>query len=350
MSKRVPGVIDVAALAGVAIGTVSNALNNPEKVAPATLARVQTAIEKLGYVPNGNARNLVRGTSGAIGLSVIDLSNTLFVDIARGAQDAAKSAGMHVILTNADNDFGLQDKNLEFLDGARVDGMLLAPMQDSSASIDRVRRHGRPVVVLNYDSGDDQLCSVLIDNEEVGFLAARHLIDLGRTRLAFVGGRDDLQPVRLRRRGVKAAIAMEFGRVALEELTTADLNLTGGLATGHSIAMRSDADRPDGVIAVTDFLGMGIIEVLTEHRISVPDQIAVMGCDYNSAAWAGPVPLTTVHMQGYEMGRESTRLLLSEITMPDHEHEKVVLSPTLAVRESTVGRGRGNAQDSREAA
>ena len=124
----------------------------------------------------------------------------MFVDVARGAQVAAREAGMNMLLANADNDGEQQDESLDFFDGTRVAGVLLAPMHDSRAGIERLRRHGRPVVVLNYDAEPHDGCSVLIDNEQAGYLAARHMIDLGRTRLAFVGGRDNLQPVHLRRR------------------------------------------------------------------------------------------------------------------------------------------------------
>ena len=88
---------------------------------------------------------------------------------------------------------------------------MLAPMQNSRPAIDRLRRHGRPVVVLNYASGSRDVCTVLVDNE-VGHLAARHLIEQGRTSIAFVAGMDELQPLALQRRGVKQAVA-ETGRV-----------------------------------------------------------------------------------------------------------------------------------------
>ena len=81
---------------------------------------------------------------------------------------------------------------------------MLAPMQNSRPAIDRLRRHhGRPVVVLNYASGSSDVCTVLVDNEQAGYLAARHLIELGHTSIAFVAGMYELQPVALRQRGVK---------------------------------------------------------------------------------------------------------------------------------------------------
>jgi LacI family transcriptional regulator len=244
------------------------------------------------------------------------------------------------MIANSDNDYELQDESLDFFDGTRVAGILLAPMEDSRVGIDRVRRHGRPVVLLNYDAGSQACCQVLVDNEQVGYLAARHMIELGRTRLAFVGGRDHLQPVHLRRLGVRRAVAEEGGRVTLEELPTEDLNPSGGAEAGRRLLDRDPGLRPDGVIAVTDLLGMAIIQVFNAAGVSVPGDVAVMGCDHNSAAWGGTIPLTSVRMRGLDMGAEGTRLLLEELAeSPDeHVHRTVMLEPSLVIRESTVGR------------
>lgn len=336
---RTPSMADVARVAGVALGTVSNVLNHPAKVSPATLAKVQGAIAELGFVRNSNAQQLAAGRSSSIGLVVIDISNSLFVDIARGAQRFAAELGMNVLVANSDNRADQQRADLDFFDEARVSGILLAPMEDAGDDVARIRSHGRPTVVLNYDSGKDDCCQVLIDNEEVGYIAARHLIDRGRTRLAFVGGRDYLQPVALRRRGVRRAVEEEGGRVSLQEVPTENLDPPGGLRAGEELAGEVRAGRLDGVIAVTDLLGMAIIQVFNAHRIEVPGDVAVMGCDHNSAAWGGMIPLTSVQMQGLDMGREAVRLLMAEIEDgADHVHTTTVLRPELVVRESTVGR------------
>lgn len=337
---RLPSMSDVAKRAGVSLGTVSHVLNHPHKVSEPTIRRVQEAIEELGFVRNANARSLAAGRSRSIGLVVIDISNTLFLDIARGAQRAARDTGMNVMIANSDNDYELQNESLDFFDGTRVAGILLAPMEDSRHGVDRVRQHGRPVVLLNYDARPQECCQVLVDNEQVGYLAARHMIDLGRTRLAFVGGRDHLQPVHLRRLGVRRAVDEERGRVSLEELPTEDLNPPGGAEAARRLLDRDPDLRPDGVIAVTDLLGMAIIQVFNAAGVSVPADIAVMGCDHNSAAWGGTIPLTSVRMQGVDMGAAGMRLLLAELeeSAEEHVHRTVVLDPELVVRESTGGR------------
>ena len=177
----------------------------------------------------------------------------------------------------------------------------------------------------------------------VGYVAARHMIDLGRTRIAFIGGKDHLQPVHHRRAGVRRAVSEEGGRVSLEEISTEDLNASGGRSAGEALVARAASARPDAVIAVTDLLGMAMIRVFAAAGISVPGDIAVMGCDANSLAWGGAVPLTSVELQGLEMGAAGFGLLLAEMTTSpeDHVHRTVVIEPVLVPRESTVGREPG---------
>lgn len=330
---------DVAAHAGVSLGTVSHVLNHPERVKESTLRRVRDAIDALGFVRNSNARSLAAGENRTIGLVLIDLGNTLFVDIARGAQRAATAHGMHLLLASSDNDDDLQDVHLDFFEGARVAGILLAPMTDPRAGVDRVRRHGTPVVVLNYDSGRPDCCSVLVDNEHAGYLAARHMLDLGHERLAFAAGRDELQPVRDRRSGVRRAVAEHQGRAQLIEIPTPDILTPGGATVAAHLAALPAHDRPDAVIAVTDLLGMAVIQELGRAGLAVPEDIAVMGCDHDTRAWGGAVPLTSVRMSGEEMGRAAVRLLVDEVTRAgEHHHETVVVQPSLVVRESSAGR------------
>jgi LacI family transcriptional regulator len=327
---------DVAIEAGVSLGTVSNVLNHPAKVGSDTTQRVRDAIDRLGFVRNDAARSLASGSTNSIGMVLADLENSLFIDMAHGAQDAARARGLHLLLANAACDIALQADYLDLFDESRVTGMLLAPMEDSTASIMRVRSHGRQIVLLNYAPRPGTCCSVLVDNEHVGYLAARHLIETGRSRLAFVAAHEDYQPVRERRRGVRAAIKEAGGAVTLEEVDSPGLTTPDGYKVGRELAGRTAGRLPDGVITVTDQLAIGIIyELHVEAGIRVPDNLAVVGCENNRAAGTAAVPLTAVDMPGRAMGQEAVRLLLDEVAGGKvHRHATVVLEPDLVVRAS----------------
>ncbi|WP_454050039.1 LacI family DNA-binding transcriptional regulator [Cellulomonas sp. Marseille-Q8402] len=337
-ARRVARLTDVAARAGVSTGTVSHVLNHPQKVSPATRERVQQAIAELGFVRDANARSLAQGGSRSIGLVVIDLGNSLFSEAARGAQARARDAGLSVLITGSDDDYAVQSANVDTFDEARVAGLLLAPMQDSAEQMARFTARGRPVVLMNYDPGTADSCRVVVDNEQVGYLAAMHLAEQGCRRIAYVFSRPGAQPVALRRQGVRRAITALGGEVQYEEVLADELTAADGVKVAAALSGRGPATRPDGIIAVTDLLAAGLVGELSARGIDVPGEIAVLGCDDN---WSAPdcgMTLTTVRMRAYEMGVESMRLLLEEMAQPrdEHVHQRVVLTPQLVPRMSTA--------------
>ncbi|WP_165216783.1 LacI family DNA-binding transcriptional regulator [Schaalia sp. ZJ1691] len=333
-----PRLRDVADRAGVSLGTASNVLNHPERVSQSTIDRVKAAIDELGFVRNANASSLASGRSSYIGLVVISLANSMFVDVARGAQEAARKAGHNLLLADSSDDFDAQSDNVDSFNEARVSGLLLAPMQDSSAHVRRLKARDVPVVLINYDQEDHDLCTVVVDNEQVGYLAVQHMLDIGCKRIAFIAGADEeYQPVRLRRRGVRRGMKECAGRARFEEIIVSGVKEIDGHESAARIVGRSPESRPDGIICVSDSLAAGLIEGLCDAGISIPEDIAVMGCDRNSSVADCRVPLTSVTMQGHEMGEAAVRLLIDELdTAVPHVHQKVVLTPQLVIRGSTV--------------
>ena len=338
-SDAPPKLRDVAQHAGVSMGTVSHVLNHPGKVSQKTRDRVRASIEALGFVRDANASSLAAGGSRSIGLVVIDLANSMFVDVALGSQQVARERGLNVLLAGSQDDFELQAANVDFFDEARVAGLLLAPMRDSVGQISKIRKRGCPVVLVNYDPGPGDDCCVVVDNEQVGYLAGRHLIDEGCDRLMFVAGSDpSLQPVALRREGLRRAVRETAGAVRFEELHVADLTEASGVQAAERIAARGPDTRPNGVVAVTDTLAAGFIAEMTRRGVDVPGEMAVMGCDHNSTATVTSVTLTTVSMHGERLGAAAMGLLLEEIADPDgHLHQRVVVEPQLVRRGSTTG-------------
>ena len=326
---------DVARHAGVALGTVSNALNHPDKVADDTLRRIRAAIDELGFVRNNQARSLATGQSHSIGMIVTDLGNSFFVDMARGAEQGAQENNMTLLLANSDNTLAKEETYLDLFDQARFAGIVLAPFEASTEGLSRVRSHGRPVILMNVASDLADGCSVVVDNEQGGYIATRHLIDQGRRKIAFVGGPDRLEPLLQRRLGVERAIAEEAGRVSLEEIIVPAVNTPEGRAVGLQIVDRASSDRPDGIVAATDLLAMGMTQSF-EGRIAVPDEIALIGYDNNHAAGESTIPISTIAQPGFELGGAAARLLCDEIENPaTHTHQTVRLEPHLIVRRSS---------------
>lgn len=333
---RAPSMQDVARLAGVSLGTVSHALNKPEKVSARSLQKVRAAVEQLGFVPNSAARSLAAGGSSTIGLVLTDIDNSLFVDIARGAEDEARAVGHALLLANSDIDFKRQESYLDIFDEARVAGILFTPLNASLEGVDRVRRHGRRIVLVNYAGGRQDCCAVLSDEEHGGYMAARHLIELGRRRLLFAGGPEEFHAIKERRNGALRAVA-EAGHATLEIIPSRRLKSEEGRRIAAEVTDRP-ADRvPDGIVSPSDRIAAGVIHELMAQGLRVPEDVAVIGYDNNHFATEVAISMSTVAQDGHRMGAEAINLLLDEIRNPRHEHRILTLKPRLILRESTLG-------------
>lgn len=339
--RRAATMADVARLAGVSQGTVSHALNHPDRLTPDMLRRVQDAIDELGFVRNSAARSLAVGTSRSVGFVLVDLSNSLFVDMARGAEAAAAEQGMFLTIANSDIQAGKQATYLDLFHQERVAGVLLSPVEDSMRGVDRVRAQGLDVVVVDAPAPDG-FCSVQTNNRSAGYMAARHLLEQGRRRLVFVGGPRTLRAIADRMTGAELAVA-EVPGATLEHLPTQQLRAEHGRAAGEALAERPENTMPDGIVAAADLLAMGVQQtLLTRTALRIPQDVALVACDDNRSAYDTVVPISTVTLPGYAMGRAAMELLLEELRDPDgHEHHGVVIEPGLVVRESTVGRRLG---------
>src|SRR5256885_16841698 len=155
---------EVARRAGVSLGTVSNVLNRPEIVAEETRERVKLAIEEIGFVRNGSARQLRAGTSQHIGLVVLDVANPFFTEVARGVEDLANQAGYVVILCNSDDSEEKESNYLRVLEEQRTQGVLITPVQSDASYLQRFRQRGIAVVLLDRPSRIKDLCSVSVDD------------------------------------------------------------------------------------------------------------------------------------------------------------------------------------------
>src|SRR5437016_7002095 len=197
---------EVAKRAGVSLGTVSNVLNRPEIVAEKTRRRVQLAIEEIGFVRNGSARQLRAGNSQYIGLVMLDVANPFFTEVARGVEDAANEAGYVVILCNSDDSLEKESHYLQVLEEQRARGILITPVQSDASYLQRLRQRGIVVILLDRPSRTKDLCSVAVDDVRGGELATAHLLEQGHERIGFVHGSLSIRQIADRRRGVIRAV------------------------------------------------------------------------------------------------------------------------------------------------
>lgn len=330
---------DVAAAASVSVGTVSNVLNRPEKVAPETVARVMAAIDELGFVRNDAARQLRAGHSRSIGLVVLDVRNPFFTEVARGAEDRAAEESMTILLGNSDENADRERSYLDLFEEQRVHGVLISPLGDDETRLQRLRGRDTPVVLVDRVSEDRTISSVSVDDVAGGELAVRHLLETGRRRIAFVGGPVSIRQVADRLAGARRAIDAEPD-ATLEVLETASLTVLDGRAAGEAIRGRPADERPDAVFAANDLLAMGVLQAFNMlGSVQVPDDIALIGYDDIDFASAAVVPLSSIRQPASLIGYTAVDLLLKEAASNgDFTPEQVVFQPELVVRASTRGR------------
>lgn len=329
---------DVAAAASVSIGTVSNVLNHPGKVAPATVDRVLRAIDELGFVRNDAARQLRAGRSRSIGLVVLDVGNPFFAEVVRGAESRAGEAGLSVLVGNSDEDAAREDAYLELFREQRVNGVLITPASDDLPKLQRLHDAGLPVVLVDYEAPESSLRSVSVDDVEGGYLAASHLTAIGRRRLAYLGGPSSIRQVRDRLEGARRAVA-DCPGATLEVIPASALTVPQGRAAGDLLVARSARDRPDGVFAANDLLALGVLQSLSlAPDCRVPEDIALIGYDDIDFAAAAVVPLSSVRQPAAAIGHTAVDLLLRGPGEPDGVGERHVrFRPELVVRGSTSG-------------
>ena len=329
---------DVAQRAGVSVGTVSNVLNSPTKVAPATVAKVQSAIDDLGFVRNDAARQLRAGKSRSIGLVVLDVRNPFFTDLARGAEEAAADHNMSVLLANSDEIVDRELSMLGLFEEQRVHGVLVTPVSDNLEPFRKARDRGTPIVLVDRKSKDKNFSSVSVDDVAGGYLAGSHLIETGGKRIAYVGGPVSIQQVTDRLKGIEKCVAENPG-VTLEFIPCKSLSVLSGREIGEEILKRANSKRPDAIFAANDLVAIGIMQAcLTSDEIKIPKDLRLIGYDDIGFASTAIVALSSIRQPTHEMGARAVELLIQEAEASDgkRKFKHIEFQPELVVRDSTA--------------
>lgn len=325
-------IYDVAALAGVSIGTVSRALNAPARVAEGTRARVLDAVKELDFVPKEVATSRARRGTRRIGVFAPFSSYPSFGERLNGVLGVAGEGGPEVVVFDVES----AEKSavvLEALPALRsLDGLIVMSVPFGDRVFTAMQRARLPVVLV--DLVGHGLPSVMADDEMGGQIAANTLLERGASRLAFIGHRQ-LQPqlelsAGRRRRGFADAAA-----AAGVPLRDADVILVGGdFEEAHraSVDLLAAEDRPDGVFAHTDEHAAAVYMAAEQLGLRVPDDVAVIG--YDDSLIARALGLTSVRQPLRETGEWAASALLKAIAAPGSMVPSLTLPVTLTRRRS----------------
>ena len=312
MSPSNTTIRDVARLSGVSPMTVSRVINDSERVSPETRRRVEQAIAELGYVPSRLARGLSRQRTGTLAVIVPDVANPFFTAIVRAAEEVARRADYQVILCDTRSDLSVERDVIEELISHRVEGMVIAPVSDRSATpLMRLAEFGVPFVLIDRTVPGVDCDVVLGDSSGGARQLVEHLTSLGHRRIGFIVESDDVSTARDRRRGYEAALGA--AGIALDPalVVNASADPSGGLA-GMTRLLELQ-ERPTAVFTVNNLAAVGAIEAVRAAGLEVPDDVALVCFDDIEYASRLYPFLTAMEQPAQTFGTLGAQLLLERI-------------------------------------
>lgn len=325
---------DLAQTLGLSISTVNAALHNRADISVATRNRVLEMVRKMNYRPNLVARSLVTRRTHVLGVVVPDLSRSFFSEVIKGIDEAASAAGYNLLLCNTGEDARREDEQLLTLLGKQVDGLILASAHPpgSNAPRELLGKSNVPLVLIDRFQPDVHFVGG--DDEQIGYLATKHLIDQGYGRIAHLRGPN-----------VSTAIGRMNGY--LRALRDTDIRIRGDYVVGAPYHAESGGFRamtkllrvspcPDAVFAASDPIAIGALDALSKAHIRVPEDFGVVGVGNHRYDAYLQVPLTTVDQDRLKIGKRATSLLLRLIQGPAVTKPRVLLiEPKVIVRKSS---------------
>lgn len=329
---------DVAERAGVSRQTVSNAVNNPDLLRPDTLARVREAIDELGYSPNRAARNLRTRTSRLVGLRVAPVqegtANAMMDRFVHTLVETSAQAGYHVLLFPGDNEDSVAGY-ANLMRSTAVDAFVVTDTYLGNPQAAWLSAHRAPFVAFGrpWDQPDATHAWVDVDGAAGIRLATEHLLELGHTRIAWIGWRKD-SPIGEDRRSGWLQAMHEAGHPTTGLASRVEDTIDSG---AEAAAVLLDSAEPTAFVCASDTLAMGALHTLWIRQLAPGRDIAVVGFDDSQVAQVYPVGLTSVRQPLEDVAREIVRALQDLLGPVPTARDSVLLTPTLAVRESSTG-------------
>lgn len=320
--------------------TISKVLRNHPDIGDETRERVLARVKELDYRPNLAARSLVTGRSYLVGLVVPDLLHPFFTEVAKSLSEVLRQSGYYLIVSSSEEDPDLEEVEINHLLARRLDTLIIASCRTMVDVFFRIEKQNIPYVLIDRCLPGLSANFVGVDDESVGMLATRHLIDIGCKRIAHIRG-PETSPGARRMEGYKRALTQGGFKVMDDYITT---ERKGDVGTKHSgsEAMRHLLNlepRPDGVFAFNDPLALGAMHYALDHGVRIPQDLAIIGCGNLHYDDSLRVPLSSIDQHSRQIGEEAARIAMRILNSKTPPHpETLILQPELVVRESTQRR------------
>ncbi len=329
---------EVAEAAQVSTATVSLALNNNNRISSDTQNKVLKIAKKLNYYPSRQARALVTKTTGNIGFILTQnhflKTEPFYTKIFLGSTFQAQNQDYYVFLNVIDPDFSSEDQLPRFVLERNIDGIILAG-KIPELFLNLLSKHKIPSVFIDYFPNEGKYPAVVIDNIQGGFLATEHLINLGHTDIAFVGGEIEHPSISNRLIGYKSALdkhnlAINDNLILVNHLET---NKANGYLAGEKLFAKEE--NFSAVFCSNDTMALGLIDYLRENKQSMINELSIIGFDDIEGDILNSPSLSTIRVNKIELGVEAIKLLVNAIEDKEYTNKKIVFPVELIKREST---------------
>ena len=330
---------EIAARAGVSIGTVSNVISGSRRVSPSLKDRVSAAIRELDYCPNHVARSLKVKQTNMLGMIIPDITNPFFPEVMRGAEDASRQRRYLLVTANTDERVEREQNVVSVLRSHRVDGFLIAiaPGQGTMDHLRNASEAGTPIVFLDRAPPGIGLDSVTIDNVKGAQDGVRHLLRSGHRDIAIITGSLALEIGRARLAGYEAALNEAGIKIRRSLILEGDFREESGYRLGKEILVRQH--RPTALFVCNGVMTLGVLQALDETGVRCPQDLAIATFDDLPFGRAFHPRLTCIAQPTYELGFKGASLLIDRI---EGKHSggpvEIQLASELRIRESTTGR------------
>lgn len=325
-------IYQVSELAGVSLATVSRVMNNSTNVSDKTKAKVQAAMDELGYRPNSIAQSLASSRTNSVGVLVSEFAGPFFGSMMQGIETTLREAHKHVIIAAGHSDEAKEIEGIEFLISKKCDALILHVEAVSNEYLLELSKGNTPIILVNRNIEEIAENCVSLNNELGGYLATKHLIEQGHKSFAYISGPD---------RKCDSKDRLHGHNRALEE---------AGLSQDPKLTFKGDFTEPSGaegmaalikqkqeftaLVCANDIMASGAINVAREHNINIPEQISIMG--YDNVMFASYIypKLSTINYPIYEMGSMAAQAVLKYIYKDKSCEVQNIFMPELIHRDS----------------
>lgn len=334
---------DIAKRTGLSVSTVSLVLNHKsERISEETIQKVMQAAQEMNYHPNRLAVGLITKRTQTLGLIIPDIANAFFAEIAKGAETECQKQGYSLILCNT-NDH--PEKDIDYVNvliDKGVDGILFTMAVSSQVHKDVqcfniAKQTEKPMILVDRtvaaENKEAELPFVNADNELGGYMATKHLLEMGHRKIGFISG-----PM-----GEQSSQNRLFGYIrALQEAdVTFDPMLTKvgdyHMETGYRLSADLIRRGVTAIFAGNDMMAYGVYRQAKDQNLSIPGDLAVLGFDDLEFSQMMEVPLSSIKQPTYQIGACAVQKIIKWIEHPEQKPESVCFKPVLMVRESTGG-------------